>query len=245
MNLPVFAYDSRGHGKSGGQRGHFNSWPELEADLDAFLTKIVQTQLGSTRLILFGNSWGGLQVAHYLSVPVSVARNNQIIGAIVNAPALKVIALSPPLNQIVNLLGYLAPRFSINEPISGSKVTRDKVFQLENDQDDMIHGHISMSLGKEIMAAGNRVLKSDTDFSGLPVLLLQGGQDPIISAKANIEFFAKVAEKNPRVKVFTVEEGLHELFTDIEREKVFSTIRDFVLSVSQEEVSGKIEVAHV
>lgn len=60
----LFAFDQRGHGKSGGARGHFSSADDFMNDIDLFLEQ-VRSQYPGLPLILYGQGLGGIFVLHH------------------------------------------------------------------------------------------------------------------------------------------------------------------------------------
>jgi alpha-beta hydrolase superfamily lysophospholipase len=73
------AYDLRGHGKSGGQRGHVTSFDEYVKDNDILLKEATERFLEIPRF-LYGHSLGGLIVNYYV-----LLRKPQLNGVIVTA----------------------------------------------------------------------------------------------------------------------------------------------------------------
>lgn len=53
----VHSYDLRGHGRSGGQRGHIDRWQDFRRDLLDFLA-VVQASSGDEPVFLYGHSLG-------------------------------------------------------------------------------------------------------------------------------------------------------------------------------------------
>lgn len=63
-DVVVFGYDQRGHGLTQGQRGHIDSWIQYREDLEAFC-EFVQKKESIDKIILFGNSMGGVVVVDF------------------------------------------------------------------------------------------------------------------------------------------------------------------------------------
>ena len=83
-NYAVITYDARGHGRSGGRRGHFPSYDEFMNDIDNLL-KQADNNFPNLPKIVYGHSMGGLTCLTFLM-------NNpklNLTGAIFTAPFLK------------------------------------------------------------------------------------------------------------------------------------------------------------
>ena len=62
----------------------------------------------------------------------------------------------------------------------------------------------------------------------LPVLILQGGDDKLVSAKETEKYYNKIDVED---KTFKLYEGTyHEVFSDSERESIFSEIIEWIIA---------------
>jgi acylglycerol lipase len=75
-NYAVIAYDHRGHGRSGGKRGHFLSYDEFMNDVEN-LVKQAESNFPGLPKIIYGHSMGGNVVANY-----AIKRNPKVAGII-------------------------------------------------------------------------------------------------------------------------------------------------------------------
>ena len=78
----LFASDLRGHGRSGGVRGHISSIEDFMTDIDLLLVQ-ARTRYPGLPIILYGHSLGGIQVLHY-----GLIRKPNIKGVIATSPGL-------------------------------------------------------------------------------------------------------------------------------------------------------------
>ena len=84
--------------------------------------------------------------------------------------------------------------------------------------------HISARMFISAYQAGQWALEHASEFS-LPLLLMQGGADKIISVEADREFAGKIKE-NCTLKIW---EGLyHEIHNEPEKEEVFKFLIDWL-----------------
>ena len=82
-NISVFTIDIRGHGKSGGKRGHSPSYKQLMSDIQYFI-KHVTNKISNQKYFLYGHSFGGNLVINY-----SFQKNQKINGIIATSPFIK------------------------------------------------------------------------------------------------------------------------------------------------------------
>src|SRR5437879_9958031 len=85
----TYVLDTRGHGRSGGRRGHLSRFSQLLGDLQAF-RRVVRLRTDRPQLLL-GTSFGGLVALRYLETQPS----DPIAGAVVVSPWLG-LAFRPP-----------------------------------------------------------------------------------------------------------------------------------------------------
>jgi acylglycerol lipase len=92
------------------------------------------------------------------------------------------------------------------------------------ENDPLIHDRISARMFIDIYQSAQWALEHASEFS-LPLLLMQGGDDKIISVEANREFANKV-NGNCTFKIW---DGFyHEIHNEPEKEKVFKFMVDWL-----------------
>ena len=79
----VLACDKRGHGRSGGKRGHTPSYEALMTDIDLLLAQAEQRFPGKPRF-LYGHSLGGNEVLNY-----ALRRKPDLAGVVATSPGLR------------------------------------------------------------------------------------------------------------------------------------------------------------
>ena len=105
----VLAYDLRGHGKSGGMRGHISSFNDYLNDTDLLLKEAKDRYPGVPQF-LYGHSLGAIIVSDYV-----LHRKPQITGVIISGLSNKT-ALQEQKGKvfIAKVLGSLIPKFSLS-----------------------------------------------------------------------------------------------------------------------------------
>ena len=209
----LLGFDLRGHGKSGGQRGHTPSYDALLDDISSVL-KQAEERYADVPRFLYGHSMGGNLVLNY-----SLRRKPDLKGVIVTGAWLKT-AFDPPATQIslAKMMNGIAPRFSQHSKLDASGLSHDQAVVRAYQQDPLVHDLISARLFLAIHDSGLWALEHAAEFP-LPLLLMHGGADPIISAQACQEFANKAGDK----VTFKLWDGLyHEIHNEPEKEQVFA-----------------------
>src|SRR5438132_5426123 len=116
----VYAIDHRGHGRSGGPRGHTDSMDAFVADLDLLVTR-ARTEAGGGAVVLIGHSMGGL-----IAIAYAMAHPDRIDRAVFSAPVLRVKARVPGWKRALAGVGPLiAPRASFRTGLEAGGVSPD------------------------------------------------------------------------------------------------------------------------
>jgi len=215
----IFAFDLRGHGKSSGQRGHAPSYEALLNDVSLFFNEM-DKNFPELPLFLYGHSLGGNLVLNYI-----LRHQPQLKGVIVTDPWLR-LAFEPPRFKVIlaQITNYIWPSFSQKNGLDTKALSRDPEVVQAYENDPLVHGHISARMFIGIYQSGYWALEHASEFS-LPLLLIHGGDDKIISVEAGREFADKIKE-NCTLKIW---DGLyHEIHNEPEKEEVFKYLIDWL-----------------
>ncbi len=215
----LISFDLRGHGKSEGPRGHTPSYEALMKDISSLL-EVANKQFPQLSSFLYGHSLGGNLVLNYI-----LRHQPQLEGVIVSDPWLR-LAFEPPRFKIIlaQITDYIWPSFSQKNGLDTKVLSRDPEVVHAYENDPLVHDHISSRMFIGIYQSGYWALEHASEFS-LPLLLMHGGDDKIISVKASHEF-ANTKTKNCTLKIW---DGLyHEIHNEPEKEEVFKFLIDWL-----------------
>lgn len=212
----VYGFDHRGHGRSPGQRGHINAWEEYRGDAEAFLAMIGQ-QESNLPVFLLGHSMGALISLDYLLFHPAGLR-----GAIISGAPLRPIGAAKPYQIVVaRFLSRVRPRFSMTSAFGGAAVSRDPEVVRAYDTDPLVFNKTSVRWGMEFLATIDRVESRAAEVK-IPILMIHGGADSIVSADGSRSFFEKISSANKELKVYPG--SYHEPHNDLDRGQVVSDI---------------------
>lgn len=204
--------DLRGHGKSGGIRGHS---PSLEAMLDdiELLLRYVQHQYSCKSIFLYGHSMGGCLV-----INEALRRHPMVQGVIATSPGLET---AQPVSSFTLFLGKILykvyPTMQLSNGLDLTGLSRDPAVITAYQQDPLVHGKITARYALDFIAAGQYALEHASEFP-LPILVEQGSEDRLVSPQATARF----AEKAPHC-TFKMWEGFyHETHNEPEKDTVIN-----------------------
>jgi len=215
----MLGFDLRGHGKSGGPRGHTPSYETLFDDIAAFKQQIDEHYPGSS-CYLYGHSLGGNLVLNYV-----LRRKPDMKGVIATAAWLK-MAYEPKAYQLLlaRLMIGIFPGFSQPNNLNTDNLSRDPDVVQKYETDPLVHDRISAGLFFGIYKNGLWALEHAAEFP-LPLLLMHGGDDKIISAQACQEFAAR-ADGKVTFKLW--DDLYHEIHNEPEQQQVFAYMIDWL-----------------
>ena len=213
----VHVYDLRGHGRSGGPRGHLGRFTDYLDDTAVFLDAVRQEQPGRP-LYLLGHSLGGLIAAAFVEDrPADV-----LAGLILSSPFLRLGMPVPPLKlSAARLLALVAPAVNVGNTLDPAGLSHDQEVVRAYGTDPLNHHVATARWATEVVAAQGAAL-SAAGAIRLPFLLLYGDADAVADPEASRELFTGAGSADKTVHCY---EGFyHEIFNEIGRETVFADL---------------------
>src|SRR6059036_1893904 len=185
--LAVAAIDHRGHGRSGGPRGHCRDFGEFIADLRTLADLAEEWWPGVPRL-LFGHSMGGLIAFLYL-----LRHPDTVRAGALSAPAFRVPDAAPRILQSVALLlARVAPGVGLRSNLDERLLSRDPAVGAAYVADPLVHRRASAGFYRAVLAAQG-VVRAEAARLSPPLLILQGDADRIVDPTAATEVAARLS----------------------------------------------------
>jgi len=182
----VLGCDLRGHGKSGGPRGHTPSYDTLMDDTGRLLDEAAERYSDKPRF-LYGHSLGGNLVLNY-----TLKRKPQLAGVVATSPLIRTTNPAPAVKITLGKLMYkLQPGMTMANGIPLDSLAHDPEIGRTYANDPLVHNKISARLALDMLQAGEWALAHAAEFP-LPLLLVHGTADELTSAAATQEFAGKV-----------------------------------------------------
>ncbi|WP_040948793.1 alpha/beta hydrolase [Gorillibacterium massiliense] len=178
----VLSFDQRGHGQTGGKRGHTPSYEALLIGIDMLVWE-QRIRYPNLPFFLYGHSMGGNVTLNYL-----LRRKPDIAGALVTGPWLE-LAFNPPVIQTAAgwLMEKVYPGFSIKQTLRAEDLTSDPVMIRKLLDDPLYHNVITAGFYFAVRQAGAWALAHSSELT-VPLLLMHGGSDPVTSLPASKRF---------------------------------------------------------
>jgi acylglycerol lipase len=207
--VDVWAPDHRGHGQSEGERGNIESVWAAVADLDLFVD-LVRERQPDRQLFLVGHSMGGLIATAY-----ALEHHERLDG----------LALSGPLLHIAPEIVDLARLDEIPDLGLADAISSDPEVVKAYKDDPLVY------LGpppRGFLQAAGQVGEVRERLAGiaLPLLIMQGSADLLVSPQALRDVVASVASEDLTAVLWP---GLwHEIFNEPRQAEVIGTLSDWI-----------------
>jgi alpha-beta hydrolase superfamily lysophospholipase len=176
------AADLRGHGHSGGLRGHIPSYEALLDDA-AMLLQETARRFPGLPVFLYGQGLGGNIALNYC-----LRRRPQLAGALVTSPWLAPREKASRRKVIWRAaLNRVRPATTVARPPASEQLSGDPAVAAAYRRDPLVHRRASARLYHGVMEAGQSAVERAAAFP-LPLLLMHGESDRFASPFASQAF---------------------------------------------------------
>ncbi|HEX4460204.1 MAG TPA: alpha/beta hydrolase [Polyangia bacterium] len=216
----VRGFDLRGHGQSGGVRGHCSKFSEYLEDVDA---EVVRARGENLPLFLLGHSFGGLIASQW-----ALAHPEELAGLTLTSPFYG-LALAVPAAKVLagKIASRIYPSLALPSGLKGVDVSRDPEIQKAYDADPLNNKNATARWFTETSAA-QVDLEARAPQLTLPVLMIAGGADGIASSKQAKVVFDRFGSRD---KTFRLLDGQrHEVLNELpaDRAKTLQEIAEWL-----------------
>ena len=216
----VRGFDLRGHGQSGGVRGHCKKFGEYLEDVDA---EVVRAHGENLPLFLLGHSFGALIASQW-----ALAHPNELQGLALTSPFFG-LALAVPGAKVLagKVASKIYPSLALPSGLKGVDVSRDPEIQALYDSDPLNNKNATARWFTEASAA-QVDLEARAPQLTLPLLMIAGGADGIASPKQAKVVFDRIGSRD---KTFHLLDGQrHEVLNELpaDRAKTVQEIAEWL-----------------
>ncbi len=217
----VVAYDQRGHGRSGGERGRLHRADDLLVDLAQVLDSVRAEHPGP--LVLLGHSLGGLVVARFVAGALqspAPAWSRPLDALVLSSPALD-SGMNAVQKALLAVLGPIAPNLGVGNGLDRQGISRDAAVVAAYEADPLVHDRIAPRLARFVVDAGS-VVRELAPHWAVPTLLLYAGMDRLVAPAGSAAFAAAAPKSVVTTHVFAP--LFHEIFNEPEKLEVLSVL---------------------
>jgi alpha-beta hydrolase superfamily lysophospholipase len=216
IEVDFVALDFRGHGRSPGRRGVVRRYEDLVSDFRAIVSW-VRRRRPDLPLFALGHSNGGQVVLRFALDP-----GVGVVGVIASNPSIRIAMPVPPAKlKFGKLLLSVAPWITLRADAPSSLLTRDPEMQERHRSDSLRHSRMSAPLFFGMVEGGEMLLSRAKEIQ-IPILMLVGGNDPVINPESNRELHERLGSGDKTLLLYP--RMLHEPLNELGREQVFEDL---------------------
>jgi len=209
--ISIYALDHRGHGKSGGRRGHAMSFMDYVYDLKVFIDHVREDR-ETIPVILLGHSMGGAIAMRYtLNYPddlTGLILSSALMYARVEVPGWK--------KALGRFFSKYIPGLTMSTGLSASGLSHDSYVIDAYENDPLVHDLASSRWYTEMLANTDECVSRAGEIT-MPLLVFHGGSDSIVDPAGSTQIFNLSSSKKKEIHIY---EGLyHETMNETDREK--------------------------
>ena len=217
-HIAFIGADLIGHGKSGGQRGHVDSYDDFMILINWMIAE-AENRYSGLPVILYGHSMGGNLVLYY-----GLTQDSNVKGIIATSPGLEVAKVAPLTQFLGKLMYSVFPRFSVNNSLDVTGLSPDQNVVTTYQNDPLVHPKVSARLGLDIMKNGLWIRENAAKITK-PLFIAHGDNDRLASISGTRDFVQR-AKGDLTYREFPG--GYHELHNSPEQTILFDEILKWV-----------------
>lgn len=219
----VYRFDNRGHGRSGGERGHIDTFKDFVKDLDAFI-EFIKKAHSDIPVFTLGHSMGGFITALY-----GVMFKNKLEGQVfTSAATIEPHDVKGIRGKLFKFMNKFAPKIRIKNPLVREDSQNEEKAKKSNSsqEDDLILKSVTLNFCVQVFIKGIGCLRKNFTDYNYPCLILHGGNDKLVEEEAAIGFHSSIASTDKQIKIY---EGLrHELLKEKEKDIILDDICNWI-----------------
>jgi alpha-beta hydrolase superfamily lysophospholipase len=211
----LVGFDLRGHGRSGGARGHTPSLEAYMQDIRQFL-QLMRQRYPDIPHFLYGHSLGGL-----LALAYSIQYGAGLKGLIVTGAALRDSLQEQKAKlALVKLIAPLLPTMSLQSGLDLTALSHDPEIIEAYRNDPWVHDTITLGWGIAGLQAIDLCFARAQEFP-VPLLMMHGTADKITYSSGSEEFSQLVREAGGDVTLKLWEDLYHEIHNEPGKAAIF------------------------
>jgi alpha-beta hydrolase superfamily lysophospholipase/SAM-dependent methyltransferase len=224
LDLPgfhFFAWDARGLGKSGGERGSAESFSRLVKDVDEFIAHLRrQYSLREEEIGIVAQSVGSVLVATWVHDYAPRLR-----AMVLAAPAFKIKLYVPLARPGLRLLSKVTPRAFVTSYVKAKFLTHDPARIQSYEADSLIVRPIAVNVLLGLHDAAKRAV-SDAAAIRVPAQVLISGSDWVVHKKPQRLFFERL--ESPVKELHEFPGFFHDTLGERDRKEAVEKVRGFL-----------------
>lgn len=207
----VYRYDLRGHGKSGEERGHINSYREFIDDCQEMINLIKSN--GQEEIFMLGHSMGGLITFIYgFEFPDS------LLGQIFSGAAVGDLPSASGFNANLLLFGNtFFKKLMIKNPVSDD-INSDIEVVKRYKEDPLVLKEATMNFYLEFTVKAVNYAKENMKKYKYPCFIAHGEKDKIVPKEISYNLYNAISSSDKEIKIY--DDLYHEILNEKPKDQI-------------------------
>lgn len=219
--VSTYALDLRGHGASGGRRGHVRRFDVFLGDVHRWVEEVGATLPDALPRFMLCHSLGGLIGLRYLE-----EYDPPFNGAVVTSPWLRLANRVPAWQRgLAAVLDRVFPTIRFPTGLDPALLSHDPERVADYQDDPQIFSTMTPRLWHEVSDAADRLFER-SDRIAVPLLMLLAGDDRIVDTSRSMELARSLTAEDVTTRVLTG--YYHEVLQETDRVAVMAEILDWM-----------------
>ncbi len=207
----VYRYDLRGHGKSGMEKGHIDSYREFIDDCKEMVALIKSKE--DKEIFMLGHSMGGMVTLIY-----GIENPDTLKGQIFSGAGVGELPAAQGIKRTaVKLAAKILPKKMMENPVSDDICSDPAVVQAYK-EDPLVLREASFNFYKEFTIEAIAYAQDNKSKYTYPCLITHGEEDKIVPKEISEDLYRTIASKDKDLIIY---QGLyHEILNERTKDQV-------------------------
>jgi len=216
-----FAWDSRGHGQTPGERGAAKSFSRIVRDADEFAKHLCDLyKLDLANIAIVGQSVGAVLAAAWIHDYAPPVR-----AMVLATPAFRIKLYVPLAIPALRVLKKVRPKSFIQSYVRPSMLTHDKEQAKAYANDPLISPQIAVNILLDLHDTSTRLV-DDAAAIATPTLMFVSGRDYVVRQDVQHRFFDRLSSSEKQIE--TLPEFYHSTFWEKDRATIIQRTAAFL-----------------
>lgn len=222
-----YALDARGHGRSGGKRGHVAKFQHFVHDLHDLIQRVRQEN-DNQKVFLLGHSMGGAIVLKYA---ITKDYQDGLRGLIGSSPGVKPVMdwIKKIQKPVAAVLSRVAPSLTLDNQLDVNNLSHNEHVVTAYQADPLVHPKASTLLGHSLFNVHRDIYQAAPAIQ-IPVYLMHGTADRLTDPEATQKFYELLGSTDKTLRLYPglYHETMNERVED--RQRVLDELKTWVLA---------------